>query len=94
MTEKAIYLAVRVPAQWRSIMTPQSWQSVNILSGRLGLFNNGMLGNESDYGTYKTGDETDMTSPPVWTDRKNWHFKMSCSVKLGFPASTIQFPMK
>lgn len=54
--DPATYLSVRLPAQWRSIIQSQSWQSGNPLAGRLGLFNDGMLGNESDYGTYRTGE--------------------------------------
>ncbi len=58
-TDPSIYLSVRLPAQWRSIMQSQSWQSDNPLAARLGLFNDGMLGNESDYGTYRTGEYPD-----------------------------------
>lgn len=58
VTDQSTYLAVRSPAQWRSIMQSQSANgSGGALASRLGLFNDGMLGNESDYGTYKTGKE-------------------------------------
>lgn len=43
-----IFLSVRTPAQWRSLkgtLRPS-------LSARLGLFNDGILGSESDLGTY------------------------------------------
>lgn len=39
-----IFIAVRTPKQWRAINTEQS--------KRLGLFNDGMLGSETDLGTY------------------------------------------
>lgn len=45
-------------------MQSKSWQQDNLLKGRLGLFNDGMLGNKSDYGTYQIGDETDTGSFP------------------------------
>lgn len=48
-TAPAIYLAVRTPRQWRSI-AEKSRQSV---TGRLGLFNDGMLGSATDTGTYE-----------------------------------------
>ncbi len=63
VTEDSTYLAVRMPAQWRRIMqsespSPEDHEG-NPLYGRLGLFNDGMLGNESDYGTYSTQEDTD-----------------------------------
>lgn len=57
MTEQSTFLAVRSPAQWRCIM--QSNHVSNLLKGRLGLFNDGMLGNKSDYGTYEVEENTD-----------------------------------
>ncbi len=62
-TEQSTYLAVRSPAQWRSIMRSHSWQSKKTLADRLGLFNDGMLGNRSDYGTYETGENADDGMP-------------------------------
>ena len=57
VTEPAIYLAVRTPEQWRRITglqdgTEESMQD-HLLAGRISLYNDGMLGNESDYGTYR-----------------------------------------
>lgn len=51
VTDESTYLAVRMPAQWRRIMSSDTLNGM--LSGRLCLFNDGMLGNESDYGTYR-----------------------------------------
>lgn len=59
VTDQTTYLAVRSPAQWRGIMQSQETDSGNIFTGRFGLFNDGMLGNESDYGTYRTGENAD-----------------------------------
>lgn len=61
--ERSTYLAVRSPAQWRSIIQSHSWQSKKALADRLGLFNDGMLGNKSDYGTYETGKNADEGMP-------------------------------
>lgn len=58
VTEPSTFLAVRSPAQWRSIMHDPH-MSGNSLKGRLGFFNDGMLGNRSDYGTYKIEENTD-----------------------------------
>lgn len=46
------YLAVRTPAQWR--MVTQEGRSA-CLAARIGLFNDGMMGSESDLGTYDMG---------------------------------------
>lgn len=68
-TDSSIYLSVRMPAQWRMIMqmkgVPEKTLPTDALSGRLGLFNDGMLGNESDYGTYgvASAEEAGVSSP-------------------------------
>lgn len=68
VTEPSTYLAVRMPAQWRGIMEfhsgNQGDETDNLLTGRLGLFNDGMFGNESDYGTYRMGENKDAGSFP------------------------------
>ena len=70
VTDDSDYLAVRMPAQWRIITqtdnpTKEGLSAAGILAGRLSLFNDGMLGNEGDYGTYgnKTKEEADITNP-------------------------------
>jgi len=55
----SIYLAVRTPQHWRSIvksMSPLDKEKAHdgSLGSRLGLFNDGMTGSESDLGTYGT----------------------------------------
>ena len=56
VTDESIFLAVRMPAQWRKITQLVSAEEVvrgdGGLASRLGLFNDGMLGSWSDYGTY------------------------------------------
>lgn len=57
VTEDDIYLAVRTPQQWRQITGLQDVTeealSDHLLAGRISLYNDGMLGNEEDYGTYR-----------------------------------------
>lgn len=57
VTEPSIYLAVRTPEQWRRITgLPEVSEEAlkeHLLAGRVSLYNDGMLGNESDYGTYR-----------------------------------------
>ena len=59
-TDPSTFLAVRMPMQWR--MATQIGEATKVVRGdgtlasRLGLFNDGMLGSWSDYGTY--GEQT------------------------------------
>lgn len=56
VTAQDTYLSVRMPAQWRKIThigeITQDFSETVSLPARLGLFNDGIMGNESDYGTY------------------------------------------
>lgn len=72
VTDPSIYMAVRTPAQLRSILGTDSLPDEEALrngtlSARLGLFNDGMLGSGNDVGTYgeKSRNEADVTS--AWT---------------------------
>lgn len=63
-TDDATFLSVRTPAQWRTITSAQDWQEEKLTDGekdRLGLYNDGILGNATDYGTYgtKSADDAD-----------------------------------
>lgn len=57
VTDESIFLSVRTPDQWRTILEtanplePDQAHSGS-LAARLGLFNDGMLGSDSDLGTY------------------------------------------
>lgn len=57
------YLSVRTPVQWRSITEiPEPTQVVRgdgSLASRMGLYNDGMLGNRTDYGTYGVTDQAE-----------------------------------
>lgn len=52
VTDPAIYLSVRTPAQWRAIR--EGVEGAFSLE-RLGLYNDGMLGSDTDLGTYQPG---------------------------------------
>ena len=75
--DPSIYLSVRTPAQWRMINDrydlPSKFPAFgadNSLMGRLGLFNDGMLGSESDLGTYGDTARRDAASPSYKGTRK------------------------
>lgn len=71
VTDPSIFLSVRTPAHWRTItgsrdgLTKENAFS-GTLSARLGLFNDGMLGSESDAGTY---GETSLSLSGSLTDK-------------------------
>lgn len=55
--DPSIYLAVRTPNHWRSITGAETYEELASMPdspylNRLGLYNDGMFGNESDTGTY------------------------------------------
>ncbi len=59
VSDPSIFLSVRTPHQWRCVTGVENYEELEALSdspylGRLGLFNDGMFGNESDTGTYIT----------------------------------------
>lgn len=57
VTHQSIYLAVRTPSYWRRITGLENISKDSVeadpLARRISLYNDGMLGNESDYGTYR-----------------------------------------
>lgn len=56
VTAPTTYLAVRTPSQWRNITQivepKEEVIDETVLAQRLGLYNDGMMGTEQDYGTY------------------------------------------
>lgn len=83
VTDPSTYLAVRTPAQWRIIV--QSYDSENGLKERMGLFNDGMLGNEYDYGTYGIGEEEEGVQYQKWNreDEMSFQEEICCLVPNG-----------
>lgn len=68
--DPSVYLSVRTPSQWRTVNNlyepPKNFTSLgvdNSLTSRLGLFNDGILGSESDLGTYGDTLKKDAVSP-------------------------------
>lgn len=66
VTDPGIFLAVRTPEQWRTITgSPDPLSRANAFDGslaaRLSLFNDGMLGSDTDLGTY--GEPETASSP-------------------------------
>ncbi len=59
VSDPSLYLSVRTPHQWRCVTGVDSYEELAALEdspflGRLGLFNDGMLGSSTDTGTYMT----------------------------------------
>lgn len=92
VTDNSTYLAVRTPAQWRSLIsvdqTPKGklpyrprkfgikgYSGISPLWGRLGLFNDGMLGSESDYGTYDQRNASDSGWTEKWNRKEELTFQ-------------------
>ena len=71
VTEGQMYLAVRTPAHWRQIMESANadlpTDQENPLYGRLGLFNDGMLGSGNDCGTYSEKSAAEAGVDQAWS---------------------------
>ncbi len=78
VTDQSTYLSVRMPAQWRGILgldDPAEAMATHILAGRLSLFNDGILGSDSDYGTYLTEDFVGMDEYGRWRRAEELDFQ-------------------
>lgn len=79
VSDPGTYLAVRTPMHWRKItQTSDITEFLNSDSPyayRLGLFNDGMLGNEGDYGTYGTQSESEVGLYKEWTRDEELNFQ-------------------
>ena len=77
VSDASTFLSVRTPAQWRKITgeaAPDGWTE-NPLAKRLGLFNDGMLGSVSDYGTYSDNTRQDAGDFSAWTREEELAFQ-------------------
>ena len=61
-TAEETFLAVRTPAYWRKIIGGEQPEESDPLAARLGLYNDGILGNSGDCGTY-VGKAEDRADP-------------------------------
>lgn len=79
VTNPFTYLSVRMPAQWRAITQleypDEETFKEHSLAGRLGLYNDGMLGNESDYGTYRTEENAQWLAIPCRSRQEELMFQ-------------------
>ncbi len=70
-----MYLSVRTPMQWREIVQKEDSSDQSVYTKRLGLFNDGMLGNEFDYGTYGTQSKLEAGVNQKWTREEELDFQ-------------------
>lgn len=70
-----MYLSVRTPTQWREIAQKEDSSDQSVYTKRLGLFNDGMLGNEFDYGTYGTQSKLEAGVNQKWTREEELDFQ-------------------
>jgi len=73
------YLAVRMPVQWRRItgvaeLTTEARLRSSIVR-RLSLFNDGIMGNEGDFGTYGVHSKTETGSFGLWNREEELDFQ-------------------
>ncbi len=79
VTGENTYLAVRTPAQWRRItgvaeLTTEARLRSSIVR-RLSLFNDGIMGNEGDFGTYGVHSKTEAGSFGLWNREEELDFQ-------------------
>lgn len=76
VTDEATYLAVRTPAQRRMILQQAEGAEEDItLKKRIGLFNDGMLGNETDYGTYEVNGSRSEGNHSKWSRKEELDYQ-------------------
>lgn len=78
LIDPSVYLSVRTPSIWRAVNNlyepPEKFPSFgkdNFLTGRLGLFNDGILGSDTDLGTYGSTLKKDAVSPAYQGTRED-----------------------
>lgn len=79
VSDPSTYLSVRTPMQWRKVTRTDDIASLvengSPYANRLGLFNDGMLGNEGDYGTYGTQSKSEAGLYKEWTRDEELDFQ-------------------
>lgn len=85
VTDEGILLAVRMPMQWRRVT---DWENAGKtqedagLAARLGLYNDGMLGSESDLGTYGTFPREEAAPGRSWRREDELAFQEDLCAKV------------
>lgn len=78
-TDDDIFLAVRTPLHWRQIAqasdVAEVLESNSPFANRLGLFNDGMLGNVYDCGTYSTQSKSEVGIFKEWSRDEELEFQ-------------------
>lgn len=75
-TDKTTYLSVRTPVQWRMITkTADASDQTTELTRRMGLYNDGMLGSDSDLGTYGDKSRAKAGIYKAWTRDEELKFQ-------------------
>ncbi len=79
VTDEKTFLAVRTPAQWRTV-TGMQWSTEedrykSSLVRRMGLFNDGICGNIYDYGTYGSNNKEQAGIYGKWTREEELEFQ-------------------
>lgn len=76
VTDESTYLAVRTPVQRRMILQQAEGTEEDItLKDRIGLFNDGMLGNETDYGTYESNGSKNKGIHSKWSRKEELDYQ-------------------
>ena len=71
-----IFRSVRKPVHWRMLCTDEK----EVFSEKIGLYNDGMFGSETDLGTYAVpGEEREYAWEEVWTPEKEQAFIAQCA---------------
>lgn len=78
-TDASTFLAVRMPAQWRAITELADITAGSVSSHpyawRFGLYNDGIMGNEGDYGTYGTRSRAQVGDFTHWNRAEELEFQ-------------------
>ncbi len=78
-TDDRTFLSVRMPAQWRAITGLADFGADSLAAhpyaGRLGLYNDGIMGNEGDYGTYGTKSRAQSGDFSLWNREEELAFQ-------------------
>lgn len=75
VTDESIYLSVRMPMHWRICTSQYDPFPRGDIAYRLGLYNDGMLGSATDYGTYGVADKTNENPFTYWNREDELKFQ-------------------
>ncbi len=78
-TDDSTFLSVRMPSQWRTVtelydITPDALKA-HPFAWRFSLYNDGIMGNEGDYGTYGTKSRAEAGDISLWNRAEELAFQ-------------------